>query len=329
MTSARNINNKFSIRKVKTILIFGKQYPVITPSSLIRFVKEINNFKPNIIHTHNRYMISTWIGILYGVFRKIPILHTEHAHTKNNFSSKFATYIATFLDNTIVRFLLKRANQITAVSNSVKAYLESDFHIHNTALTYNFVNPKELSKQNEENHNLQIPHSNQKKLITFIGRLVETKGISRFLETTEACQFYPDLLFLVVGEGPYQKSVQSHAKELTNLHYLGSCTHEKCLQVIKKSEVIVNLSSLEGLSTTLLEASYFNKKILATNIPPNLELLESYQNVEFVSPGESIKDHLMKLVNKPLAKQQNWNTKYSLETTASIYKDLYAKTVNI
>jgi hypothetical protein len=72
-----------------------------------------------------------------------------------------------------------------------------------------------------------------------------------------------------------------------------------------------------------LEARYFNKKIVATNIEPNIEALVGYLNHELC---EANVDSIISCINtleKRNAVSQEFPYKFTLESTANIYEEIF------
>ena len=63
---------------------------------------------------------------------------------------------------------------------------------------------------------------------------------------------------------------------------IGKISYEKVLEYYKSSDLLVFPSYLETLGLPLLEAQQFNLKILAVNLPYSKEVLENYENVDFL-----------------------------------------------
>jgi len=271
------VNDNYHAHHIKTWFLFDHQYPVLSISAFIQLYWEIKTFKPDVIHTHNRYMLSSISAQLLAVFFKIPLIHTEHASGINVFSNKLLQFLSNTLDNTIVAWLLKKCQVITAVSESSSQFLENRFGLQNIVVTKNFINTREIDTIV---HNLTAQKQRKTNMsCIFVGRLVDSKGYKSLLHLLEInSKLLKRFTFTIVGGGNGRKLVKKAANKLLNLRYLGELPRKKTIQQLFNADIYINMSTLEGLSTTIMEAMYLNKTILATPISPNIELLSTYSN---------------------------------------------------
>ncbi len=269
------INANYTIKVFKTLFIFSGLYPIITVRAAMKMRKVMLDFKPDIIHTHNRYMLSTIVSQVLALFRNIPVVHTEHASSANTFSNPILNIISQILDKTIIAFLLHKCQIVTAVSDSAAHYLARNFKLRNPLVIKNFIDTDEIDAiiKSLPQNKKQGP----KTRCIYIGRLVETKGyqqLVKFLDKNE--KDITDFTFAIIGGGPGEKLVKTAADVHKNVTYLGELSHEETIKQFYQSDIYLNLSSLEGLSTTIMEAMYLRKVIVATHIAPNIELLGNY-----------------------------------------------------
>jgi glycosyltransferase involved in cell wall biosynthesis len=110
------------------------------------------------------------------------------------------------------------------------------------------------------------------KQIIFAGRLSKEKGILNLLEITKKLPH--DTHLLILGSGPEENAVREITKLQSNIHYLGYQPKAKTIELIRGSDVLVQPSLIEGISSTILEAMACGTPIVATKIGGNEEILE-------------------------------------------------------
>ena len=139
----------------------------------------------------------------------------------------------------------------------------------NNAIDFNeypFNYPKEGAKR-------EMGIGDHLTVVGAIGRLVEQKGWLTYLYAAkETLKHFPKMLFLIVGDGVMLNDLKKVIKELDiedNIVITGySCDINKVYSAI---DIFVNTSLWEGLPYVLLEAMWFKKPIVATNL--------GYQNI--------------------------------------------------
>lgn len=267
------INHNYIVKHIKTPFLFDGLYPFLSPRAFLDLYRVIKEFKPDVIHTHNRYMLSTIAAQIIALMKRIPNVHTEHASSGNTFSNPLLSAVSDVLDKTVIYFLLHKSAVITAVSKSSRAFMERTFGLKNILVTTNFINTDDIDQatQNETLHN------KEKINCLFVGRLVESKGykqLSTILANAE--KQFPEFEFGIIGGGEGSDAMKKLSNDNTNVTYFGELPRKDVLKNLFHTDIYMNLSSLEGLSTTIMEAVYLNKVVLATPIAPNRELLEMY-----------------------------------------------------
>ncbi len=103
-------------------------------------------------------------------------------------------------------------------------------------------------------HVADYPHELEKqRQVVFVGRLVENKGVRFFPDITRTLP--PDWSFVIVGNGPDRKSVETWSATEPQVKILGTLSHEETKQVIGSSAVLVLPTFAEGSPRVVMEAS--------------------------------------------------------------------------
>lgn len=104
------------------------------------------------------------------------------------------------------------------------------------------------------------------------------------------------LLLTINGkENGYSRYLVNQASSLGQVKFLGAIPFEKLMGYLKKSNLLVFPSKLETWGLPLSEGMYFQKKILAADLPYARETLKGYQNAIFFDP-DSVDDLVKKIV---------------------------------
>ena len=241
--------------------------------------------KYDIVHAHN---LPSAIPMKQAKGKKVLTLH-----------GNYAEQIELLYGDTIGRFsksfekeALSWADAITAVSKSVVDYYgKLGFNVHY------IPNAIDLAL---------IPNTRKRvypRQVIFVGRLSKEKGVDILIDAFNMLS--ADIHLLIIGDGPEKKNLEKQSKN-KNIHFLGYIDHEKTLEYIHGSDVLLQPSRKEGLSTTLLEAMSCRVPIIATNVGGNTELTEDMKNGILVE-SENVKqivDSIEKILNDDNLKRE-------------------------
>jgi len=197
---------------------------------------------------------------------------------------------------------LKWADAITVISkHSQEYYSKLGFK---TIQIPNAINLKNLPQDEDRRF---------KKQIIFVGRLSKEKGIETIIEVSK--KLSNDINLLIVGSGPESKKIKKLSETQDNLHYLGYLTHENSIKLIRGSDILIQPSLHEGISTTILESMACKIPVIATNVGGNYELIEHGKTGMLIEPKNS--KELLILIEK-LYCDQNLKQKITQEAFITV-----------
>ncbi len=274
------------------------------------------------------FMLSSFIKTKFK--KNKDIVHAHHitgAPAMKNFSCKKILSIHGKTTSNISKKYEKTAlNLADAITVNSKEgydyYTEMGFNVVQipNAIDLNLI-PKKSTKRFE----------NQ---IIFAGRLSKEKGIDILLET--AVELPDNYHLLIAGSGPMEESVQNLAHEKTNVHFLGYQSKQNVLSLIRGSDLLVQPSLEEGISSTILEAMACGTCILGSDIAGISEIVENNKNGLLVEPNNSEKllneilyllpkrERRLRMVKEGLeiVKKYDWNE------VGKLYLDFYQSLLN-
>ncbi len=244
-----------------TIPIKGLKNPSFMISSFIK-AKFKKNF--DIIHAHN---IPSALAMKNSSGKKILTVHGIFSKQIGQIYNKSSENISGKYE----KIALSWADAITTISK------ESLDYYSNCGYNANQIpNGLDLSLFKQE------VDRRYKKQIIFAGRLSKEKGTETLLKICNNLD--DDIDLIIIGEGPEQKKFMGIKLSKKNIHYLGSQSHEKTISLIKGSDILIQPSLSEGISTTLLEAMACKTCIITSNVGGNLELIKNKENGILIEP---------------------------------------------
>ena len=314
----------------------GIPYSIPSPTSFQTFLKAVKS--SDIVHAHGHpYLTSLLAAKLAKRYAK-PFVLTQH-NTFIKYDSMF-DIVERLNDLAVGKETLKEADRIITVSNATKNYVlslgakpEKIRVLHNGV---DIVHFKPLAGKREETRKrLGIPQDSTVALT--VRRLVYKNGIDTLIESANiAVKKNPKIVFLVVGKGPDQNSVQERAGQLgieNNFRLAGFVSDEDLPLYYNAADLFVLPSkSGEGLPLVALEAMACGLPVISTNVGGVREILTRDYG-ELVPPNqpELMARAILELSGMDLSSRQSdlraaVEQKYSwdrnVETLVKIYEEL-------
>jgi glycosyltransferase involved in cell wall biosynthesis len=275
------------------------------------FLKTKFKKQPDIVHAHNipaalamKNISGKKILSLHGVFsQQIDQLHGK---ITGNISKKYEQDALTWAD------------AITVISKEAFDYY--------TSLGYkvfqvpNAIDIASLSKNEDRRYPKQV---------IFAGRLSIEKGIGTLIEIGK--KLPSDIQLMILGTGPEEQKIKDLAKNQKNIHYLGYQNKENTISLIRGSDILIQPSLREGISSTILESMACGTIVIASNVGGNIELIENGVNGIIKDPNDSdsFVEEIITLFNNIELRQslenqaQNIVKKYDWNQIGNLYLNIY------
>jgi len=247
-----------------TIPIKRLQNPSFMLSSFLKTKFKKNN---DIVHSH--HLVGA-LAMKNTPGKKILSIHGIYSKNIDQLYGKTTSNMSKKYEKTALSF----ADVITVNSNEgYNYYTEMGFNVVQipNAIDLNII-PKKSTKQFE----------NQ---MIFAGRLSKEKGVETLVKA--AAQLPDNYHLLIAGSGPLERKVRDLASKKPNVHYLGYKSKQDVLSLIHSSDLLIQPSLEEGMSSTLLEAMGCGTCILASNIEGISEIVENEKTGVLVEPNNS------------------------------------------
>lgn len=225
---------------------------------LIKIIKTIKEFKPDIIHSFDttsniysaickRFFGTTLIGGFNGSFIKSKYLRTGN----RIFSTKFEKIICNSYAglNYLNSFCKIPKDKLMVIENGF------DFKI--------MENPPFKISNLEEIFGKKI----SEPIVGTVGKLDENKDPLTFMKAAEIVhKQFPQAIFCIIGDGEYEEMVKNYLKEKKMEDYFYLIPKRiDAPWLIKDFTIGVLSSKYEGFPNVLLEYMYWKKPIVTTN----------------------------------------------------------------
>lgn len=264
-------NNGIKVIGTRGINIPGLRslfYVLFGTINLIRIVRKYNI---DIIHGHYLYPAGL-IAVLGGMFTKKKVYVTSHG------SDMFCLYPQHKFMRPIIRFVLKRADVVLAVSESLKEEILKT-NIPNiekkVRLNWNTVDINEFKianndsdhhSKNNSNYNfkneLNIPKD--KPIILFVGNIIKRKNVATIIDAKK--QLKSGCVLVVVGDGPLLNSLKEKVKVENVEDVIFTGARNDIANVIQSSNLLILPSYSESFGLVLIEALACGKPVIGSNV---------------------------------------------------------------
>jgi len=185
-------------------------------------------------------------------------------------------------------------SRTVVVSRTLQEYFRDKYRVETTVIPNgtNIPAPRMLSK-------LKKAGLEPGRYVLFVGRLVPEKGCHYLIEAFEKLD---TSMKLVIAGGSsfsseYVEGLKKHASDrVIFLDYVYADTLE---ELWSNALLVVQPSTLEGLSISLLEALSFGRCVLVSDIPENLEVVEDCAPSFKSKDVEDLRSKLEMLMSSP------------------------------
>lgn len=241
-------------KKIRALLI-----PFLLISLYLKLLLVHNQF--DVVHAH-------WLipqGILQSLF-KTPYLVTGHG---TDVSSMNAGLIRTFK-----KHCLENASSVVVVSNALAQIVSELCPEVKTNVVSMGCNTRQFGPQFRKENFFQ---QGDQKIILFVGRLVEIKGVSYLIEAMK----YINAKLIIVGDGPLKRDLQEQAKCMPDkVSFAGAKNHEDLPQIYASADIFVAPSittpdgAKEGFGLVILEAMASGLPVVANRSGGIVEIVK-------------------------------------------------------
>ena len=227
--------------------------------------------KEEINYAHCTHIASGFAALLLKKAHTIPYVLYTYGSEITGQTGLLRSYLA--------KLILKNAFHVITMSDFTKTAI-MNYGIPDGKIRFLVgVEVDRFSRKGNKQATMYKYGINKKPILLTVARLVEHKGIDTVIKALpEIRTKYPNLLYLVIGEGPYRSSLEKLCKELKveeSVKFLGNIPHDKlqdeseafysiCDLFIMVSRNIKGIEA-EGFGIVFLEAALSRKACIGGN----------------------------------------------------------------
>lgn len=240
-----------------------------------RYLRELINWKPDVIHSQCEYFSYQFAGYI-SKKTAAPIVHTYHTLYEQYVTYIFPSQrIGAYFVGILSKLRLRKAEAIVAPTQKVEAVLKN-YGIHNPI----HVVPSGIALEQHQNRITEEERKSQRKALGIpedhtvllnLGRLGTEKNLSELIDLFSiALTQNPKLTLLIVGDGPARKDLEELAKRLDiadHVIFTGMVEPSQVHKYYQLGDIFVSASSSETQGLTYLEAAANGLPLLCRRDP--------------------------------------------------------------
>ena len=303
-------------------IIHNYPFPKFWTPQFRSILKQVKKRNPEIIQTHTRFFLSTFLWGLCAKLRKKKRVHVEHGSGLVKGLVRWKAFFANAYDYTLGKLCFNSADQIIAISKGNIPFIKK-FSKTPIEVIYRGLDFPEIKRGKINSETLSLG---------FIGRLVKLKGVDVLISAfADLIHDYPHLHLQIIGDGEERHALQKQVKSLNiedKVSFWGYQDRDNIQnQILPSLDIFINPSLQEGLPTTVIEALLAECIVVATDVWGTREISDKSDFI-LVQPGD--RDALIRGIRQALAQlDSHWASadmvreKFSRKKCILQYADLY------
>jgi len=241
--------------KSTTSLEDANEIPVFSASTVKFLIDFLDEYKPDIIHSHSVYG-APFLGQIWAKMNSVPYFYTTHeipSKMASWFEINDSSFLAKLVNSGVIKeyFLtfLNNCTGVIALNNEAKREVEGYGYKGDIYVIPNGRFLKDFNK-------LKIPDIDKKeKILTFVGSVSIRKNqiflinMMKYLPK-EYRLLLPGRFFMP----QYRKKIEGLAKRSGKVRVLGPIQPEEVAEILEKSHLFVSASKAEVQALSVIEA---------------------------------------------------------------------------
>lgn len=247
----------------------------LSVSAVRDFNRVVSRFDPDLVHVHNRFFFTSYIGLMYKYIAGYPLVTTMHLGGIGHINGAGGVAAQTF-QSVFARRLVRNSDAVVCVSNAVEDIARSLGAV-NTETIPNSVDLSQFS----------VDKSEFDKTLLYVGRLVRNNGPQDLVRAVpDIIEQHPDAHIHLVGGGKLESELRELIEELSvsksvTIHGFV----DDIVSMYEAADVFCRPSYSEGLPLTLLESMATHSVPVVTPVAGASEVLSKGETGHFVEVG--------------------------------------------
>lgn len=263
-------------RKIDLTGYIGLQ-SAVSPMALRAFRRLLQRYEPDVVHVHNRFFFTSYVGLLYEALSGYPLVTTLHLGSLKHIDGVGGA-AARMFQRVFAARLVQTSDAVICVSDAVRVVADA-LGAEETHVIHNAVDLKKF----------RAPTPSFDKTLLSVGRLVRNNGVQDLVEALpHILLVHPDASVNIVGTGDLESAIR---RRLSELGIEDSVTMHGFVDDITRmyeiADVFCRPSYSEGLPLTLLESMATSTVPVVTPVAGTSEVITDESTGYFVDVADS------------------------------------------
>lgn len=225
--------------------------------------EEIDTFKPDIIHGQHVWILSSLTSEY-----DIPLVLTAHGTDLMGYEKwpQFREYADKAIEK--CKYVISISKDNCYLLKQIFPNAEDKIVMMRNGYDPNVFYPTDIDKDELlEKYHLDKKDYDNKKIITFVGKLANFKGVDILLNAIKEYEDKQDSITLIIGDGDEKEFLHQLAKDLNlkSVYFLGNVDHNELRKFYNLADVSVVPSRREPFGLVAIEAMACGTPVIATN----------------------------------------------------------------
>jgi len=292
-----------------------ESYFAPTHDFIIKFIRLVKEFDPDVVHVHNVGSLITPTTIMLAKSLNLieRVVLTPHHHEEGSRTDTRAMWL---IYKPVLRRIIQNVHRIHTVSNFERALVLRDFGVDSVVIP-NGVSEDIYEVRREDPEDLTV---------TYAGRVEGYKRVDLAVVAVAQVQriLGARVKFKVIGDGP----AMGRVRELTKVYgvelvHTGFLPRREYLMELARSSVFINLSRYEAFSIVTAEALALGLPVVIAR--PWGKMFESYG--AYVVNAENRSEVVKALVNA-LTETETISASAKIPTWSDVVKEYVGRLYN-
>lgn len=321
----------FYVYRLPSWNILNNMYPLPKPTlTTLKILLKLLKKRHDLINTHTRFFITSFVGLIFAKVKRVPLLHKEHGAGHSAQLSKPIDLISRAYDHTLGALILKFAWKLIADSTGVRDFLRH-LGVKETAkiTVINDGVDAELFCRRETNLRKDL-NLGKAVIITFVGRLIPAKGVQDVLSIfPDIKEKYGRVKLLIVGDGYYKQELEKLVKEedKDDILFLGQKSSQEVAEILNITDIFVSPSYSDSSPYSLFEAGNIGIPLVAADTPGIRDLVKDHEDGLLFPPGniKTLKDKICQLIEDDALREKLGRNVQAISTEMSNWDTIVDK----
>ncbi|MFP4002053.1 MAG: glycosyltransferase family 4 protein, partial [Thermoplasmata archaeon] len=284
------------VRRVEPMTIF-----LSTP--IVPDVREVLMKKDyDILHSHSPPPLMSFLGVRSSMKKDVPFVLTYHCDLE--IPHAFGPLLVNLYERTLGTYTVSKADKIITTTTSYGATSKAVWH-QNADIIPNAVDSERFHPSNDGGWVRDELGIGDKKLITYVGRIVYHKGLEYFVRAAKHLRDQ-NVQFILVGTGEFRSELERiiEREELEDtVMFAGRVPNEDLPNYYAATDIFVlpSVSRLEAFGIVALEAMSSEVPVIVSDIPGVREVIVEGKHGLLAEPmnSEDIAGKIRTLLENP------------------------------